>query len=242
MANRITKHIPNTITCLNLFSGCVGSVMAFNHLYHLALVAIICSAVFDFFDGMAARALDAHSPIGKDIDSLADDISFGFVPAAIVFSLLQERMLLAEGLFSFSLIPYLAFLIAVFSALRLAKFNNDSRQTTSFIGLAVPANALFWASLVAGLHDWLVLAAPHMTALLVTLILISCWLLVAEFPMFSLKFKNLSWADNKVRFVFLIGCVPLLIIFGELGFALIIIWYILLAAGEWLTGKTSTRA
>ena len=242
MANRLTRHIPNTITCLNLFSGCVGCVMAFNHQYDLALAAILCSAVFDFFDGMSARALDAHSIIGKDIDSLADDISFGFVPSAIVFSLLQERMLLSgeQGLVSTAL-PYAAFLIAVFSALRLAKFNNDTRQTTSFIGLAVPANALFWASLVAGLHDSLATAPSYMTPCLIIGILVSSWLLVSEIPMFSLKFKSLSWADNKVRFIFLIGCVPLLAVFGRLGFALIIIWYILLAVFEWLTSKTSNQ-
>ena len=216
--------------------------MAFNHQYDWALVAILCSAVFDFFDGMAARALDAHSIIGKDIDSLADDISFGFVPAAIVFNLLQERMLLSDGQdFMSTILPYAAFLIAVFSALRLAKFNNDSRQTTSFIGLAVPANALFWASLVAGLHDCLATAPSYMTVCLIIGIVLSSWLLVSEIPMFSLKFKSLRWADNKTRFVFLIGCVPLLVVFGQLGFALIIIWYIVLAIIDWLTSKTSDR-
>lgn len=216
--------------------------MAFNHQYDWALVAILCSAVFDFFDGMAARALDAHSIIGKDIDSLADDISFGFVPAAIVFNLLQERMLLSDGQdFMSTILPYAAFLIAVFSALRLAKFNNDSRQTTSFIGLAVPANALFWASLVAGLHDCLATAPSYMTVCLIIGIVLSSWLLVSEIPMFSLKFKSLRWADNKTRFVFLIGCVPLLVVFGQLGFALIIIWYIVLAVIDWLTSKTSDR-
>ncbi len=216
--------------------------MAFNHQYDWALVAILCSAVFDFFDGMAARALDAHSIIGKDIDSLADDISFGFVPAAIVFNLLQERMLLSGGQdFMSTILPYAAFLIAVFSALRLAKFNNDSRQTTSFIGLAVPANALFWASLVAGLHDCLATAPSYMTVCLIIGIVLSSWLLVSEIPMFSLKFKSLRWADNKTRFVFLIGCVPLLVVFGQLGFALIIIWYIVLAIIDWLTSKTSDR-
>lgn len=242
MANRLTRNIPNAITCLNLFSGCVGCVMAFSHQYDLALAAVLCSAVFDFFDGMAARALNAHSIIGKDIDSLADDISFGFLPAAIVFSLLQERMLQAGGQeFISTVLSYAAFLIAVFSALRLAKFNNDSRQTTSFIGLAVPANALFWASLVAGLHDSLVAASPYMTLCLIIGILVSSWLLVSEIPMFSLKFKSLCWTDNKIRFIFLIGCVPLLVVFGRLGFALIIIWYILLAVFEWLASKTSNQ-
>ena len=156
MANCITRHIPNTVTCLNLFSGCIASVMAFEAKYELAIGFIILSAVFDFFDGMLARLLDAKSPIGKDLDSLADDISFGIAPALMVFSLFKEvhypEMLV--GIKDF--MPYTAFLIAVFSALRLAKFNIDTRQTSSFIGLPVPANALFWGALIAGTHDVLI--------------------------------------------------------------------------------------
>ena len=137
MANCITRHIPNTLTCLNLFSGCIACVMAFEARYEWALAFIIFSAVFDFFDGMMARALDAHSIIGKDLDSLADDVSFGVAPSLIVFSLFKEMdysgaMESLAGVF-----PYLAFLLSVFSALRLAKFNNDTRQTSSFVGLPI---------------------------------------------------------------------------------------------------------
>ena len=189
MANCITRHIPNTLTCLNLFSGCIACVMAFEARYEWALAFIIFSAVFDFFDGMMARALDAHSIIGKDLDSLADDVSFGVAPSLIVFSLFKEMdysgaMESLAGVF-----PYLAFLLSVFSALRLAKFNNDTRQTSSFVGLPVPANALFWASLVTGAHDWLVSSNFHPVYLLLLVCLFS-WLLVSEIPMFSLKFKN----------------------------------------------------
>ena len=118
MANCITRHIPNTLTCLNLFSGCIACVMAFEARYEWALAFIIFSAVFDFFDGMMARALDAHSIIGKDLDSLADDVSFGVAPSLIVFSLFKEMdysgaMESLAGVF-----PYLAFLLSVFSALR----------------------------------------------------------------------------------------------------------------------------
>ena len=142
MANCITRHIPNTLTCLNLFSGCIACVMAFEARYEWALAFIIFSAVFDFFDGMMARALDAHSIIGKDLGSLADDVSFGVAPSLIVFSLFKEMdysgaMESLAGVF-----PYLAFLLSVFSALRLAKFNNDTRQTSSFVGLPVPAKRL----------------------------------------------------------------------------------------------------
>ena len=137
------RHIPNTLTCLNLFSGCLAVVMAFDGQFTLAFAFILLSAVFDFFDGLAARALDAHSPIGKDLDSLADDVSFGVAPASMLFNLLQQMAVAQSWGGARALLPYVAFLIAIFSALRLAKFNNDSRQTTSFIGLPVPANALY---------------------------------------------------------------------------------------------------
>lgn len=229
MANAITKHIPNTITCCNLFSGCVAAVMAFNGKYEYAFLFIILSAVFDFFDGMAARALDAHSVIGKDIDSLADDISFGFAPSVIVFSLLKEVQY-PEGWGALSeFIPYWGFLIAVFSALRLAKFNNDTRQTTSFIGLPVPANALFWASLVVGNHEFLVSGVVQ-TVVLLLLVALFSWLLVSEIPMFSLKFKSLGWKENRVAYIFLLGCLPLILLLKWSCFAGIIVWYILVSA------------
>lgn len=228
MANRITRHIPNTLTCLNLFSGCIACVMAFEARYEAALGFIILSAVFDFFDGMMARVLNAHSTIGKDLDSLADDISFGVAPSLIIFSLFKE-MSYPEAMASMaSYFPYLAFLPAVFSALRLAKFNNDTRQTSSFVGLPVPANALFWASLAAGGHSWLTSDSLYPICLLLLVGLFS-WLLVSEIPMFSLKFKNLSWKDNKVSFVFLIACIPLLLFMGVCSFSVIIVWYILLS-------------
>lgn len=228
MPNCITSRIPNTLTCLNLFSGCVAAVMAFQYKYDLALLFIIVGAVFDFFDGMAARALHAYSNIGKDLDSLADDISFGLAPSVVVFSLLREMPYPPYLEAVASCFPYVAFLIAVFSGLRLAKFNNDTRQTTSFIGLPVPANALFWAASVAGLHPWLAGGALSPLVLLV-LVCLSSWLLVSEIPMFSLKFKNLSWADNKLRFLFLAVCVLLLAFLQVKGLAACIVWYVLLS-------------
>lgn len=235
MANCITRHIPNTLTCLNLFSGCVAGVMAFEADYFMALFFILLSALFDFLDGMAARLLGAHSTIGKDLDSLADDVSFGVAPSLIVFSLFREMHWPDTLAPAHSWLPYAAFLISVFSALRLAKFNNDTRQTTSFIGLPVPANALFWASLVYGARDWLVSPSCHPLYLLAAVCLFS-WLLVSEIPMFSLKFKNLSWHDNRVSFLFLLVCIPLLALMGWTGFAAVICWYILLSL---LTGRSS---
>lgn len=228
MANSITRYIPNTVTCLNLFSGCIACVMAFESRYEWAALFIILSAVFDFFDGMLARVLKAYSKIGKELDSLADDVSFGVAPALIVFSLFKEMHYPGFCAGFTEYIPYTAFLISVFSALRLANFNVDERQTSSFIGLPVPANALFWASLVVGSHDFLVSESFNVIYIFVLVVVFSL-LLVAEIPMFSLKFKNLSWKDNKISFIFLLVCIPLLIWLKISGFAAIIAWYIMLS-------------
>ena len=144
MANFITRHIPNTVTCCNLFSGCIAVVMAYRGDYTAALGFIVLGAVFDFFDGMLARALQAYSPLGKELDSLADDVTFGVAPAMIVFSLFKEVRV--PDFFSTweDFFPYAAFLIAVFSALRLAKFNIDTRQTSSFIGVPTPSFGDRW--------------------------------------------------------------------------------------------------
>ena len=179
----IKKHIPNTITCCNLISGCIATWFAFEGDFSMALLFIVIGAVFDFFDGMMARLLHVSSPIGKELDSLADDITFGFAPSAIVFSYLCTFHI------HLPFIPFLAFIMAAFSALRLAKFNLDERQALGFIGLPTPANALFWGSLVLGLQEynisfegmeWAVLAGTF----------ISSYLLIAEIPMFALKFKT----------------------------------------------------
>ena len=226
MANGITRHIPNMVTCCNLFSGCIAAVMAFQSNYEAAILFIILGAVFDFFDGMLARLLNVSGPLGKELDSLADDITFGFAPSAIVFSLFKEVQYpeFMSGITEY--FPYTAFIIAAFSALRLGKFNIDPRQSSSFIGLPTPANALFWGSLVVGAHSFLVSDSFNAIHLFILVILMS-YLLVAELPMFSLKFKNLSWKDNKVSYIFLLICIPLLAVFRISGFAAIILWYIL---------------
>ena len=228
MANCITRHIPNTVTCCNLLSGCAASVMAFQANYEAAILFIILGAVFDFFDGMLARLLGVSGPLGKELDSLADDITFGFAPSTIVFSLFKEVQYPEFLMPVADYFPYTAFIIAAFSALRLGKFNIDPRQSSSFIGLPTPANALFWGSLVVGGHPYLT-NEPFNAIYLLLLVCLMSYLLVAELPMFSLKFKNLSWKDNKICYIFLLVCIPLLAIFRISGFAAIILWYILLS-------------
>lgn len=228
MANAITRHIPNIVTACNLFSGCIASVMALQANYEAAILFIILGATFDFFDGMLARLLHVSGPLGKELDSLADDITFGFAPAAIVFSLFKEVQYPVFMQPFADIFPYTAFIIAVFSALRLGKFNIDPRQSTSFIGLPTPANALFWGSLVVGGHSFLTSESFNALYLFIIVLLMS-YLLIAELPMFSLKFKDLSWSANKTSYIFLLVCIPLLIVFRISGFAAIILWYILLS-------------
>ena len=218
------KHIPNTITCCNLVSGCIATYYAFQSNYLMALLFIIIGAVFDFFDGMTARLLHVSSPIGKELDSLADDITFGFAPSAIVFSYLCSFHI--HLLF----IPFLAFVMAAFSALRLAKFNLDERQALGFIGLPTPANALFWGSLIVGLNDSsLFTLHPSLPYLILLGTFISSYLLISEIPMFALKFKTWGWKGNEVKYIFLLTCIPLLLLLDTLGIAAIIAWYVVLS-------------
>lgn len=223
------KHIPNTITCCNLIAGCIAIVYAFYGKQDTALLFILIGAGFDFFDGMVARLLHVSSPIGKELDSLADDITFGAAPAMMIFTLMSqmEYPTAIEPIAKY--LPFTAFIIAAFSALRLAKFNLDERQTTSFIGLPTPANALFWGSLIVGAGERIV-TIPHAYVFILILIAVTCWLLVAEIPMFALKFKQWGWKGNEVRYLFILSCIPILLIFGISGFALIIAWYVILSA------------
>lgn len=216
---KITKHIPNAITCLNLFSGSCAVYFAFHGNYTAALLAILIAGVFDFLDGFAARAFNAYSPMGKELDSLADVISFGMAPGIIAFSLLEQSYLP-------DWVKFAAFIIPAFSALRLAKFNIDESQTTSFIGLPTPANAIFWAGMSYSFSG-LLIAQPF---IILSAIVVLSYLLVSKLPMFALKFKSTSWAQNKMQYIFLSGCIALLIVFGLDAFAPIIVWYLLSSA------------
>ena len=219
--------IPNIITCCNLISGCIATWFAFDSHFHEALLFIIIGAVFDFFDRMMARLLHVSSPIGKELDSLADVITFGFAPSAIVFSFLCSFHI------HIIIVPFLAFVMAAFSALRLAKFNLDERQTLGFIGLPTPANALFWGGLISWLN-WHRFFEPYQLPtyyiyIVLILLPLSCYLLVREIPMFALKFKTWGWRGNEVKYIFVLTCIPLLLWLGTLGLAAVIAWYVVLS-------------
>ena len=217
------KQIPNTITCCNLISGCIATYFAFRGDFQLALLFTVIGAVFDFFDGMVARLLHVSSPIGKELDSLADDVTFGFAPSAMIFSYLST---FHEPHVLF--LPFLAFVMAAFSALRLAKFNLDERQAMGFIGLPTPANALFWGALLAGGGDWMA-SSPFACYAVLAGMLLSCYLLVSEIPMFALKFKHWGWSGNEVKYAFLLSSAVVLAVFQIQGIAIVIAWYIVLS-------------
>ncbi|OOQ56877.1 CDP-diacylglycerol--serine O-phosphatidyltransferase [Mucilaginibacter pedocola] len=226
MRRRVKKHLPNAITCANLFSGCVGIVFAFQDNLVVASYAIFLAAIFDFFDGFASRVLNSVSCIGRDLDSLADMVSFGFLPAAIMYELLLQAP--QTGISTW--LNFIAFMIPVFSALRLAKFNTDTRQAESFIGLPTPANAILIASfpLILQQYDGLdrVILNPYG---LISFIIVMCILLVAEIPLMSLKFKNTDFNKNFYRYLLLLFSAILILFFKFAAVPVVIVMYITLS-------------
>ncbi len=228
MLGEFKKSFPNALTCCNLISGAIAVAFAFDGNPHMAFLFIIIGAVFDFFDGFSARMLKVSSPTGKELDSLADDITFGLAPSAIAFMMLKECDVPQSLAGAQTIYPYTAFIMAAFSALRLAKFNLDERQTTSFIGLPTPANAIFWGAVACSVNHEL-LSSSAAVYIIILLVFASSALLVSEIPMFALKFKNFSWKDNKVKYIFLAVSLALIIMFQIGGLAIAILWYLMLS-------------
>jgi CDP-diacylglycerol--serine O-phosphatidyltransferase len=244
----IRKHIPNFITSLNVLCGSIAVVFIMKGVLTTGVFLIILAAVFDFFDGMSARLLKAYSPIGKELDSLADMISFGLAPGLIMFKLLETSMFKTEVIPDLQsnltptqlLILGSAFLIPIFSALRLAKFNVDERQTSSFIGLPTPANALFISSLALIQEHGTMPAIDNFllaTPVLIGITFLFSWLLVAEIPMFSLKFKNLTWKSNQIQYVFLFSSIILISLLRLYGITAIILLFIGISVFRLRPGK-----
>nr|WP_294899371.1 CDP-diacylglycerol--serine O-phosphatidyltransferase [uncultured Pedobacter sp.] len=212
----IKKHIPNALTCANLLSGCIGSIYAFNGDLKTVAFFVMISGVFDFFDGFAARLLNVKSEIGKELDSLADVISFGFLPGIIIY-----KLLMLSGL---GWISYAGFLITVFSALRLAKFNIDTRQTEDFIGLNTPMNTFLIISLPYLADQFSFITNPYF---LISLTAVLSYLLVSEIKLFSMKLSNLKWQPNKYKFIFLFTAFVLVVFLKFSALPPILIFYIL---------------
>ena len=220
------KKIPNAITCLNLISGCIACVMALNGQYEGALLWVVIAAVLDFLDGFAARLLKAYSTIGKELDSLADMVSFGVAPGMVVFSYLNTLEEIPAVV-----LPFLAFMIPAFSALRLAKFNLDERQTGSFLGLPTPANALFWGSFIPFFARFNTVNGTVQTAIILGLAAICCLLMISEIPMFSLKFKHYKWKGNEAQYILICLAIISLCLFNYTGICIAIVLYVLISTG-----------
>lgn len=220
------KHLPNAMTCCNLLCGCVGIVAAFNNDLLLSSYLIVIAGIFDFFDGFVARLVKASSAIGKELDSLADMVTFGVLPSIIIYHLILESVPDLPSIWK----CYLAFVIAVFSALRLAKFNIDERQTSGFIGLPTPANAFLIASIPVILRqheDW----APYIlnANYLIAFSFLMSFLLVMEVPLFALKFKGFGWKGNEIKYLFIGISAVLVILLNFAAMPPIIALYILLS-------------
>lgn len=260
---KIKQNIPNFITCCNLLCGCLALVQAFEGNLVWAAYWVGIAAVLDFLDGFAARLLNVVSPIGKDLDSLSDMVTFGLVPGVVMYKLIgfsfskhifgvfmnvffNEKELGMEQYLIFT--AFLGFLITIFSAIRLAKFNNDPRQSDSFIGLPTPANAILVCSipLIANLNDVRDITTFPLFGLdsfiispyfLLSLTVVLSYLLVAPIPLFALKFKSFGWEGNQIRYVFLVLSLGLLIGLQYVGVTLTIFLYVLMSIANNLFKK-----
>jgi CDP-diacylglycerol--serine O-phosphatidyltransferase len=221
------KQLPNALTSCNLFCGCLGIIQCFEGNLQKATLFMLLAAVFDFFDGFVARAVKANSAMGKELDSLADCVSFGALPAFMLYKLmLQSTNLATVSMY----LPYSALLIAVFSALRLAKFNIDTRQTDSFIGVPTPADAI-----LIGSFPYLIAEntffAPFLTNIYVLLGVAICmsYLMMAELPLIALKFKDFSWKNNQYIYILLVISIVMLVFLQFSAVPMIMLLYIILS-------------
>ena len=233
----IRRNIPNALTCANLLCGCIGVVEAFHNNLILSCILIAVALIFDFFDGFVARLLKVSSAIGKDLDSLADMVTFGLLPSIIVYQLLMQSIPDLMGIWK----AYFAFIIAIFSAVRLAKFNNDPRQSDSFIGVPTPANAMLIASLPLIIHihgDFWKEIILNTDNLLILSVIMS-YLLIMEMPLIALKFKHFGWKGNQARYVLIVTTVLLLVTLKILAVPVILVLYILLSLIDNISKKKS---
>ncbi|MGH2665102.1 CDP-alcohol phosphatidyltransferase family protein [Flavobacterium sp.] len=224
----IKKHIPNFITLLNLLCGCIALVFVSDCQFVIAFYFVCLGIFLDFFDGFFARLFKVSSPLGLQLDSLADMVTSGVVPGYVMFKLLTNNL-------DFNLnspVPYLGFIVTLGACYRLANFNIDTRQTNSFIGLPTPANALFILSLpliLSNSESLLVVSALMDPLVLIVIALISAYIMNAEIPLFSLKIKNFTFKKNALQILFLAASLIFLLVFRYLGIPMVIVFYVLLS-------------
>jgi len=233
------KHIPNTLTLANLLCGSVACILTIIKApINYILILLLCSLIFDFFDGFAARLTKVSGPFGKELDSLADVVTFGVLPGLLMFIMLggddfyTRLNNLTSGFvyngYIIGLFPFFGLLITLFSAIRLANFNLDEDQSYYFKGLPTPANTLFIFSLYY-IHQNHSFSLLNNIWFLLFITALSCYLLVSNIPLLALKFKNLKWKDNSLIFSFLIICLILLIFLKISAIPILILIYILLS-------------
>lgn len=236
---QIKKHIPNTITLFNLASGLLAIIAIFKGYYDEAFLFVCLGIFFDFWDGFFARKFKVSGELGLQLDSLADVVTSGVVPGLMIFKLLLDIQeddtsiyYLTEDYYYMGFVPYLGFIITLASAYRLAKFNIDTRQSDSFIGLPTPANALFIMSIPMiqfdGTHEWLVNALFNPFVLII-ISFVSAYMLNAEIPLFSLKIKDFSWDKNKLQVFFLAIAAALFLFLGFTALPIIILLYVVIS-------------
>lgn len=237
------KHIPNLITLLNLFFGCVAVVAVLFGNPQIVMVCFFLSILMDFGDGFAARMLGVSSPVGKELDSLADMVSFGVLPGMIFYKLIGGGVLTLDDFNPADLLPLTGFIFTMAACMRLAKFNLDTRQSVDFIGLNTPTATGFVVGLyLINAHNTFGLGRDVSQAgLLLPIILIFSYLMLSEFPMFSGKFRGKGWRSNEIRFIFLILVILEFILFGYAAFATIVLTYILLSGVAFFLGRREER-
>lgn len=237
------KNIPNFITLINLYCGCAALACIFYEQFVLAFWLLLAGGIADFLDGMVARLLNVSSPMGKELDSLADMVSFGAVPGAIFYMLIQKS-LSPESAGSFSLIASSGFLVTIFACLRLAKFNIDTNQSKNFIGLPTPSCTIFSVGLmlVYDLNSFNLQSLILNPYFLFPSLLLISFIMLAKLEMFSFKFDSFKWEGNEIKFIFAALSILLIVFLRELAFSIIVLLYILIALGQKVAGKTSTNS
>lgn len=229
----LNKQVPNVFTCLNLLCGCVAIVSSFHGNEVLLAAMVFLAAMFDFLDGLSARAFNAYSDLGKQLDSLADMVTFGVTPGVVLYNLFigQAEQEIFSSPMLFHILKYFPFIVTVFAAFRLAKFNVDTRQSNSFLGLPTPAAGIFITSfplIVRFDHFGLTPILTNPYFILITSIVVSI-LMIVEIPLFALKFRTLSWNDNRIQFIFLILAAVLIVFFRVTAIPVIVLLYIVLS-------------
>lgn len=223
----IVRHIPNIITCGNLLSGVVGIMYVIQGELAYGAVFMMIGAVLDFFDGFVARLLNASSPIGGELDSLADVVTFGVLPGIMVFVSLSGNAQLSDGLTIDHVPALIGLLIPAFSAVRLATFNLDTTQTDHFRGLPTPANGIFWAFLVLTFEYYDLSTVPQEESwILAALVLVFCFLLISRVKLIALKFKGSGFKENLSKYLLIGGITIIVAAFGIAGVPAAILYYI----------------